>query len=183
MPASGGPARQLTRHDASDMWPVWSPDGQEIAFASMRGGNFDIWVIPSTGGEARQLTSHPADDQWPEWSPDGKWLVFASRREPGGFRIWRMPAEGGQPELLTEGGAPLWPRSGTGIYFFRFAEGIPPTLWELSVETGRERQVMDPTGRPGRFGGDALAGNGKQLFFAWQEWQSDIWVMDVEKEK
>ncbi|MCI0697479.1 serine/threonine-protein kinase [candidate division KSB1 bacterium] len=184
MPASGGPARQLTRHDASDMWPVWSPDGQEIAFASMRGGNFDIWVIQSTGGEARQLTSHPASDQWPQWSPDGKWLVFASEREAEFFRLWRMPAEGGQPELLTEAraGRTLWSKSGTRIYFVKSTEGTL-TLWELSIETGRERQVMDLTGRPGRFGGDALASDGKQLFFAWQEWLGDIWVMDVEKEK
>jgi len=34
--------------------PVWSRDGRQIAFASDRYGNFDVFVIPAEGGEARR---------------------------------------------------------------------------------------------------------------------------------
>ena len=45
VPSSGGKARQLTTHPAHDTRPVWSPDGQRIAFASNRSGNFDVFLI------------------------------------------------------------------------------------------------------------------------------------------
>jgi TolB protein len=182
MPASGGPARQLTQHQAEDMQPQWSPDGQEIAFGSHRSGNWDIWVIPSTGGEARQVTSHPADDETPQWSPDGNWLVFQSNRESELPRLWRVPAGGGQPELLTKenGVAPYWPRHGKRIYFKKRIEGTL-TLWELSLENGRERQVLDLQGRPGGLHPNTLGTDGKRLFFTWSESVADIWMMDVEK--
>jgi Tol biopolymer transport system component len=48
---SGGVATALTSHPAQDFMPVWSHDGRQIAFASDRHGNFDLFVIPATGGE------------------------------------------------------------------------------------------------------------------------------------
>jgi hypothetical protein len=56
--ATGGTAIPLTTHQAHDFMPVWSRDGRQIAFASDRYGNFDIFVMPAEGGEARRLTFH-----------------------------------------------------------------------------------------------------------------------------
>lgn len=55
--AEGGPARQLTTNEAYDAYPVWSPDGQKIAFASDREGSLDIYLMDRWGGEARRLTT------------------------------------------------------------------------------------------------------------------------------
>ena len=44
VPAKGGQAAPLTIHDAHDFMPVWSHDGKQIAFASDRHGNFDVFV-------------------------------------------------------------------------------------------------------------------------------------------
>src|SRR5688572_23319436 len=52
VPASGGTAIPLTLADAYDWMPVWSPDGKQIAFASMRYGNPDVFIIPASGGTA-----------------------------------------------------------------------------------------------------------------------------------
>ena len=84
------------------MYPVWSPDGREIAFISDRSGNRDIWTIPAEGGEPRQITFDPGAETWQIYSPDGKWIVFRSRRD-GARRLWRIPAEGGKAESITEG--------------------------------------------------------------------------------
>ena len=67
---------------------AFSPDGRSIAYASDRGGNFDIWVQSLDGGQPRQLTHSPAQDTQPAWSPDGKRIVFRSERDQGGlFRV------------------------------------------------------------------------------------------------
>ena len=53
----GGVARQMTTNAAYDAYPVWSPDGQKIAFASTREGSFDIYLMSRWGGEPRRLTT------------------------------------------------------------------------------------------------------------------------------
>lgn len=57
VPTEGGAATQLTTQDSYECTPVWSPDGKQIAFASDRNGNFDIFVMPANGGTARRLTT------------------------------------------------------------------------------------------------------------------------------
>jgi tricorn protease len=49
----GSDPRQLTRHEARDTGPRYSPDGRWIAFTSTRMGNADVWVMPAVGGEPR----------------------------------------------------------------------------------------------------------------------------------
>ncbi|WP_294631438.1 hypothetical protein, partial [uncultured Bacteroides sp.] len=56
VPATGGTAVQLTTQASYEANPVWSPDGKQIAFASDRNGNFDLYIMPSDGGAARRLT-------------------------------------------------------------------------------------------------------------------------------
>ena len=48
--AKGGEAVQLTTQDSYESSPVWSPDGKQIAFASDRFGNTDVFVMPANGG-------------------------------------------------------------------------------------------------------------------------------------
>lgn len=56
VPVSGGLATQITSHTAYDKAPVWSPDGQQLAFASDREGNFNIYLTPRRGGNATRIT-------------------------------------------------------------------------------------------------------------------------------
>ena len=58
VPAQGGTAVQLTTQTSYEANPVWSPDGKQIAFASDRNGNFDLFIMPADGGAARRLTYH-----------------------------------------------------------------------------------------------------------------------------
>ena len=54
----GKEARPITFHLDYDGYPIFSPDGNWVAFGSKRYGNFDIFVIPSKGGTPRRLTWH-----------------------------------------------------------------------------------------------------------------------------
>jgi TolB protein len=50
--------------------PSFSPDGEYIAYNSLRnGGQADIYIIRADGSNERQLTSHPEPDWQPQWEP------------------------------------------------------------------------------------------------------------------
>ena len=56
-----GKVRRLTRANASDGSPVWSPDGARIAFVSKRGEDETggLYVIEPRGGEAEKIVELP----------------------------------------------------------------------------------------------------------------------------
>ena len=80
---------QLTSDPASDIQPSLSPDGNRVAFASNRSGNWDIWVVNMTGGPPVQITNDRSDDIHPSWSPDGRQVAFCSLPVTGGqWGLW-----------------------------------------------------------------------------------------------
>lgn len=102
--AIGGVARPITSHPAHEINPVFSPDGQHIAFSSNRHGSYDVFVVPARGGKPNRLTFDSAADMACGWSPDGKNVLFASTRAvsfPEGFELFTVPAEGGKVRRLT----------------------------------------------------------------------------------
>ncbi|RNI29842.1 peptidase S41 [Rufibacter immobilis] len=78
--AAGGNATPLTMHEGYEHMPVWSPDGKQIAYASDRYGNFDVFVMPAQGGESKRLTFHSSSDLPSDFTPDGKSVIFSSAR-------------------------------------------------------------------------------------------------------
>ena len=114
MDADGGNEHRLTVNRRYDWQPTWSPDGNRIAFAADRKGefeNFDIYVMEADGGNQRRLTKHGSYDDSPSWSPDGKRLAFTSYRDGNG-EIYVMDADGDNERNLTKHGSwdlsPAW---------------------------------------------------------------------------
>src|ERR1051325_1520311 len=96
-PSRRGSAAPITVNANYDTNPVWSPDGKQIAFASDRYGNFDVFVMPSTGGEATRLTFHSADDIPTSFTPDGAGVLFSSATLDSATNV-QFPTNA-QPEL------------------------------------------------------------------------------------
>jgi TolB protein len=102
--------------NVADVSPVWSPDGQWIAFSRKSPAaatTAQIWVMRRDGSQARVLTND-ADfySSAPAWSPDGHHLVFQRfslqgvNAQPG---IWLIDMETGSlRELATPGNRPTW---------------------------------------------------------------------------
>jgi tricorn protease len=88
IPSTGGVPVQLTTDMGFDYGPIWSSDGDRIAFFSDRSGNRDIWSISATGGDATRITSDTFDELYPAWSPDGAAIAFASWNPGPGTNLW-----------------------------------------------------------------------------------------------
>ncbi len=100
----GGIARPVTMHQAHDTAPVFSPDGQQIAFSSNRHGSYDVFVVPVQGGKPKRLTFDSASDIVCGWSPDGKQILFSSTRStafPPALELYTVPVEGGAIRRLS----------------------------------------------------------------------------------
>jgi len=76
----GGTASQLTTNIAHDFMPIWSPDGNKIAFASNRNGNFDIFIVDAKGGTPFRLSYHSSHDYPYDFTPDGKNVIYGASR-------------------------------------------------------------------------------------------------------
>ena len=81
------PTNYFLTQGNSDHSPIYSPDGNNIAFIRQDlTGNNQLWLIPTNGGESRKLTQLPGGIGSPSWSPNGRAIVFTSltsTSEPG----------------------------------------------------------------------------------------------------
>ncbi len=77
---SGQNPRRLTINPGVELNPVFSPDGQHIAFTGNYDGNTDVYVVPVQGGEPRRVTYHPGADVVRGWL-DNDQVYFTTTRE------------------------------------------------------------------------------------------------------
>jgi eukaryotic-like serine/threonine-protein kinase len=93
-----GVKTRLTFEPANESWPVWSPDGTHIAYASNRKLHFQIYQRASSGvGAEEPLFEEPDTEARPlSWSRDGRYLAFMRRQVRGTTRadIWILPLFG-----------------------------------------------------------------------------------------
>lgn len=73
------PPRQLTFSAVANSGPVWSPQGDRIAFVrTIEKEKPQIYLLPLAGGEAIALTKLDSGAADPHWSPDGSRILFES---------------------------------------------------------------------------------------------------------
>jgi eukaryotic-like serine/threonine-protein kinase len=82
--------------------PVFSPDGQWIAYTRVRGRSTNVCTanFESRGNDIQQLTSSGLDD-WATWSADNRWIAFQSTRN-GNAEIYLMTSSGQMQTRLTD---------------------------------------------------------------------------------
>lgn len=99
-------ARPLTVPPAGwegDLSPVFSPDGQNVAFVRAS-ENFveNIYWIPAGGGSPRPVTHDGKMIKGIAWSPDSHSILFASNRG-GTVALWKTSLDGSATERLPVG--------------------------------------------------------------------------------
>ncbi|MBL8189621.1 MAG: PD40 domain-containing protein, partial [Acidobacteria bacterium] len=103
VPRTGGEATRLTTGVGAEGNPIFSPDGQTVAFTGEYDGNTDIFTVPAGGGVPKRVTFHPGVDALCNWTPDGKSLLFLSERASESRRFMKLftvAASGGLPTEL-----------------------------------------------------------------------------------
>ncbi|WP_111268175.1 winged helix-turn-helix domain-containing protein [Marilutibacter maris] len=125
--SGGGGERSVASCNGDDLLSFdWAPDGRALVFGSM-GSDSDatgLRLLDLQSGrwsELRYPSRGTALDHAPRYSPDGHWVGFV--RNPQLGDLWRIPAEGGRPERLTDIGGEFrgwdWLPDGSGIVFAR----------------------------------------------------------------
>lgn len=79
-----------------EMWPVWSPDGRRIAFASLRESGLTAIYQKEidVAGSERVLLRQPTVLTPTDWSSDGKYLLFHGVTEGRNRHISAFPTAG-----------------------------------------------------------------------------------------
>ncbi|MCI0378749.1 MAG: S41 family peptidase [Gemmataceae bacterium] len=159
--AKGGTARHLTMHEKHDLYPVFSPDGRNIAFSSNRHGQYDVFVIPTQGGRPTRLTFDSADDFVNGWSPDGAKILFSSTRQldfPPRQELYAVPVTGGRAErisafegregTLSPDGQWLAYVRGPGVWYRKGYRGSAnDDLWIAAADGSNNRQLTSFNGQ------------------------------------
>ena len=113
------------------LWPVWSPDGKQIAFRKQRPvipkqtPTYAVFIINSDGSNEHSLTNEEANEGQPSWSPDGQHIAFSSDRisKPGTAQtdIWTINIETRELRRLTRTDSlttePAWSPNGKYIAY------------------------------------------------------------------
>lgn len=173
----------LTKHSASDVSPVWSRDGRQIAFVSNRDGGYRLHVMDADGRNVTQVTPHPCSYySGPTWSPDGKRLaVFAVFAKPQLPESWLIDIDGSQRTTLSnqEIWDLTWSPDGKRLAFaIKKAGGFRLGLMDAD---GLNYHELNSTDNPFGFVCPAWSPDSQHIAFAdWIDGGLHVCVVDVD---
>lgn len=153
--ADGNNAKRLTVHKGVEKKPMFSPNGEWIAFSGNYEGNTDIYVVPTEGGMPQRLTYHPSRDVIRGWNGNNE-IIFASTRKSNSGRYTRLftvERKGSHPQELPipeahqgkvspDGNFTAYiknpdPTESRGVYrpFRHYRGGNTPKIWIFNNDT------------------------------------------------
>jgi dipeptidyl aminopeptidase/acylaminoacyl peptidase len=156
IPADGGEARNLTSFNSGpDRGPVWSPEGDRIAFTgslieNSGAGQNDLFVVSLDGGAPHNLTENlDYSVSGAQWSTDGQDIYFSAAQDRSA-RFYRISASGGEPETVLPGGEFVYggarvSEDGSTLLFTGSSLGVPGEVFMAGADGSNIRRIMSPT--------------------------------------
>jgi dipeptidyl aminopeptidase/acylaminoacyl peptidase len=174
-----GATTQITRVEESPSGPLWSPNGEWIAFSM----NVDK-------NEAPFRVSLPSRPEGAKWTADPKMVTrLGYRRDRQGYidegyrHLFLVPATGGTPRQLTEGdwnhAGAAWTPDGRELLFSGLRVDTAEYAWRESeiyaanVESGAVRQL---TTRRGPDGNPAVSPDGRLVAYTGYDFTDDTYI-------
>ena len=119
----------------------------DIAFASRRDGNWEIYVTDPAGQRQRRLTRRETEERFPLWSPDRRRLAFGSLAAT--WELWVMNADGSEQMRLASGilakSTRGWSSDGNRIAFAaRTADEVD--IYVVNVPSGHIERLTSSQG-------------------------------------
>ena len=132
---------RLTAGEWHDIAPALSPDGNMLAFASNRGGYWDLYILRLADGRTIQLTATTEYEGSPSWSPDNRWLAYEAYvpdEQGGNLEIFVRAIDSSQDvvQLTSDPAAdyaPAWSPGGRTIAFVSTRNG-GKDIWVANLD-------------------------------------------------
>ena len=135
----------------------WHPNSREVLYKTIEGSEPGLWRVDIHSGEHKVVAQpNPPDGiTGGAISPDGQVIIYAWYRSigyPG--QIWKINADGSEPRLIAEGGAPYifsWSPKGDYLVYaggqVRESKGAPATggpLWIMDASSQKPQPLRGP---------------------------------------
>lgn len=127
----------LTRHNAKDSEPTWSPSGRHILFTSDREGRNDIYRMNADGTNVRRIFKKWEHRSNPAWSPDGRQIAYYREDDQA---IYIAAIDGANERRLVNGWHPTWSPDSSEIAFVSLAGSLDIRV--IDLKTGLERVLV-----------------------------------------
>lgn len=170
--------RRLTAFTGAELYPVFSPDGNQIAFAWDGGNraNFDIYAMEVNSEKLRRVTRTPQRDYCPVWSPDGGSIAFLRTMTPNRAGVFLIRPDGTEERKVTEITRPkdfndwhsrslAWTHDPDLLVIRDSTSGSPFALSLLSIRSGDRRVITAPPINSDGDDNPAVSADGRMLAF------------------
>ncbi len=183
--ADGTDYKQMTDLEAHSYYPVYSPKGGSVVYASnQNGGVFDLFLFIFEGARLIRLTNNIGNVISPSFSPDGSRILFANRAAEGPTSLWTIDTTGENADLLYAGPNTIvaadWSPAGNRIAFAMAVD--QPDAYEVFIMDADGTNVRQLTrGLPGIGGSLDWSPDGKKLLiYAGPPGDKNIFLVDVD---
>ena len=169
MNPDGSKQENLTRDNAGDFSPTWSPTGEHILFVSDRGGIRDLYLMDADGGNMRPVFRKKARRAEPTWSPDGQRIAYHAETPRWSIQIASIHGINSKQVAVADprGGNPSWSPDGNEIAYVDDVGGSR-RIRIVNLRSGAIRTFLP--NKTSWMYTPAWSPEGDKIAFSWYRW-------------
>ena len=172
--------RNMTHNRFADNRPVWSPDGEQLAYITWKNGN-KLVMVDKDGNNPHYALNNVYSASTFDFSPDGSHLAMVGiYNQTGRIGLYILDIVGDEPQVVSQAAAnefnPNWSPDGSRLAYLKQQNGTS-YIYIVDLASGERERLFDeavwmdtPVWSP----------DGKQLAFSLiRRGNSEIYVMEM----